>query len=121
METFYKFIIKTSIGRTLAIVKNWRCLYCANREYEKKRYDRPRDIPCMVNELENSDLEVCPHFEKYISFEERENCPNCGADRKNIKHHRKEGERVCHICGFVIDDKTWGQLGRGTRTRGYYG
>jgi hypothetical protein len=107
---------------TLTILRSWKCLYCANRQYEKKRYERPKDIPCRVSELEleNSDLEICPHFEKYIPFRERQNCPNCSADRKNIKHHTKEGEWVCHVCGCVVDDKTWGQLGKGTRSGGYY-
>lgn len=105
----------------MPIFKSWKCLYCANRQYEGKRYDKPVDIPCTVSELENRDLESCRHFEKYVPLMERKNCPNCGADVKNIKHHKREGERVCHVCGFVVDDKTWGQLGRGTRTRGYYG
>lgn len=106
-------------GEKLLIVKTWKCLYCAKRLYENKRYDNPNEIPCSVGKLESSDLEVCPHFEKYIPLSKRRNCPNCGAGVKNIKHHKREGERVCHVCGFVVDDKTWGQLGRGTRG-GYY-
>jgi predicted RNA-binding Zn-ribbon protein involved in translation (DUF1610 family) len=108
------------MGRNLATVKSWKCLYCENRQYEKKRYDNPTDIPCVVNELENRDLETCPHFKKYVHLTQRKNCPNCGADSKRIKHHRSEGERVCHVCGFVVDEKTWGQLGKGTRSRGFY-
>jgi hypothetical protein len=101
------------------ILKSKKCLHCKNRQYEKKCYDNPTDIPCIIRELENRDLEVCPHFEKYIPLNQTRNCPNCGADSKNIKHHKREGERVCHACGFIVDEKTWGQLGKGTRSSGY--
>jgi len=40
-------------------------------------------------------------------------CPDCGS--RNIKHHKQEGEIVCENCGFVILDKTYGQIGKGTR------
>ena len=109
------------MAKDLPILKSWKCLYCANRQFEKKRYDNPTEIPCIIRELENRDLEACPNFEKYVPLIEKKNCPNCGADVAKIKHHRREGERVCHVCGFVVDDKTWGQLGKGTRTTGYYG
>ena len=47
-------------------------------------------------------------------------CPECGS--RNMKHHKQEGEIVCEKCGFVILDKTVGQIGKGTRkgTGGVY-
>jgi ribosomal protein S27AE len=118
--TFLWLILASLCGEILPILKTWNCLYCSNRQYEKKRYDKPADIPCLVSELENLDLEVCPHFEKYVTLRDRKKCPNCGASVDLIKHHKREGEIVCHICGFVVGEKTIGQLGRGTRTRGFY-
>jgi len=107
-------------GRNLAILKSNKCVHCTNRQYEKKYYDNPTDIPCVINELENRDLVTCPHFEKYVPLIQRKNCPNCGAGRKDIKHHKREGEMVCHLCGYIVAEKTVGQLGKGTRSRGCY-
>jgi len=40
-------------------------------------------------------------------------CPECGG--RKTKHHKQEGEIVCEECGYVILEKTFGQLGKGTR------
>jgi predicted RNA-binding Zn-ribbon protein involved in translation (DUF1610 family) len=106
-------------GRNLAIFKSNKCFSCANRQIEMRYYENPSDIICLVNELENRDLETCPHYEKYVTSIQRSYCPNCGAPSKRIKHHKREGEMVCHACGFIVDEKTWGQLGKGTRSSGY--
>ena len=43
----------------------------------------------------------------------KKGCPECGS--RHVKHHKPEGEIVCEDCGFVILDKTYGQIGKGTR------
>jgi ribosomal protein S27AE len=40
-------------------------------------------------------------------------CPECG--NRSLKHHKQEGEIVCEKCGYVLKDKTFGQIGKGTR------
>ena len=109
-----------SKGRNLAILKSNKCFSCVNRQIEMRYYDNPSDIICLVNELENRDLETCPHYEKYVTSIQRRNCPNCGAPSKRIKHHKLEGEIVCHNCSLILAEKTCGQLGKGTRSRGCY-
>jgi len=47
------------------------------------------------------------------SSNESGTCPECG--NRSLKHHKREGEIVCEKCGFVLKDKTFGQLGKGTR------
>lgn len=103
----------------MPILKTDKCYHCANRQYEKKHYDSPIEIPCLLNKLENRDLKTCPHFEKYVPLKQRRNCPNCGANSNKIKHYKIQGERVCLVCGCVVDEKTWGQVGKGTRSSGY--
>jgi ribosomal protein S27AE len=44
---------------------------------------------------------------------EREKCPSGG--NHIFKHMKREGEFTCIKCGYVQQDRTFGQLGRGTR------
>jgi ribosomal protein S27AE len=51
--------------------------------------------------------------EELEASEEKEECPS-GGDHV-FKHAKREGEFVCVKCGYVPQDHTFGQLGRGTR------